>query len=92
MGAAAGRAGGYPLRYQSGTSSALITLEHRIYTGWYPFRLFNVGGAVFFDSGLRLGNSRSGLGSVVHVDFSYALDAVPGEDRFQITIETRQGF
>jgi hypothetical protein len=105
---------GYPLRYQTGTSSALITLEHRLYTDWYPFRLFNVGAAVFLDSGrtwgstlggqpsrgwlsnvgvgLRLGNSRSGLGSVVHVDFSYALDAVPGEDRFQITVETRQGY
>jgi hypothetical protein len=105
---------GYPLRYQTGTSSALLTLEHRLYTDWYPFRLFFVGGAVFFDTGrtwgptlggepprgwlsdaglgLRLGNSRSGLGSVVHVDFSYALNAIPGQDRFQITVETQREF
>mgnify|MGYP005846634433 CR=1 FL=1 len=105
---------GYPLRYQTGDSSMVVTLEHRVYTDWYPFRLFNVGGAVFYDGGrtwgetlggqppegwlsnvglgLRLGTSRSGLGSVLHVDFTYALDAVPGEDRFQVTVETRQGF
>ncbi len=42
--------------------------------------------------GLRIGNSRSGLGSVVHVDFSYALDAIPGKDRFQVTVETKRSF
>jgi hypothetical protein len=105
---------GYPLRYQTGTSSALVTLEQRFYSDWYPFRLFNVGGAVFFDTGrtwgptlggqpslgwlsnvgagLRLGNSRSGLGSVIHVDFTYTLDPVPGEDRFRVFLETKQGF
>jgi hypothetical protein len=105
---------GYPLRYQTGTSSALLTLEHRIYTDWYPFRLFFVGAAAFFDTGrtwgptlggerpegwlsdaglgLRFGNSRSGLGSVVHVDFSYALDPVPGKSRFQVVIETKREF
>jgi hypothetical protein len=105
---------GYPLRYQTGTSSALVTLEHRVYTDWYPFRLFFVGAVAFFDSGrtwgptlsgeppagwlsdvglgLRFGNSRSGLGSVVHVDFSYALNAIPGKDRFQVTVETKRGF
>lgn len=105
---------GYPLRYQTGTVSALLTLEHRVYTNWYPFRLFNVGGAVFFDSGrtwgptlggerpegwlsdigvgLRLGNSRSGLSSVIHVDFTYALDPIPGKDRFSITVDTKRGF
>ncbi len=105
---------GFPLRYLTGTSSALITLEQRFYSDWYPFRLFNVGGAMFLDTGrtwgptlggqpsldwqsnvglgLRLGNSRSGLGSVIHVDFTYTLDSVPGEDRFQVFIETRQGF
>lgn len=105
---------GFPLRYQTGTASALLNLEHRIYTDWYPFRLFHVGGAVFFDVGrtwgptasgepprgwlsdvgfgLRLGNSRSGLGSVTHIDFSYALNAIPGKDRYQITVETKRGF
>ena len=30
---------------------ALLTLEQRVYTDWYPFRLFRVGGAIFFDVG-----------------------------------------
>jgi outer membrane protein assembly factor BamA len=105
---------GYPFRYQTGTASALATVEYRYFTDWYPFRLFHVGGAAFFDAGrtwgstlsgtpprgwladigigLRLGNSRSGLSNVVHVDLSYALSAVPDESRFQVTIETRRGF
>ena len=43
---------GYPLRYQGGTSLALLTLEERYYTNWYPFRLFHVAGAAFFDLSL----------------------------------------
>jgi outer membrane protein assembly factor BamA len=42
---------GYPLRYQSGERRVLSTLEARAYTDWYPFRLFRVGGAVFYDTG-----------------------------------------
>jgi outer membrane protein assembly factor BamA len=105
---------GYPLRFQGGTSSALLTLEHRIFTDWYPFRVVRFGTAVFFDVGrtwgrsfagtepygtlkdvgfgLRLGNVRSGLGNVLHIDFSYALDARPGVKRFEVTIETRERF
>jgi hemolysin activation/secretion protein len=30
-------------------------LEERVYTDWYPFRLFRVGGAVFFDVGRAWG-------------------------------------
>jgi hypothetical protein len=41
----------YPLRYQSGTGRWLVTAEQRWYTNWYPFRLFNVGGAAFYDMG-----------------------------------------
>jgi hemolysin activation/secretion protein len=105
---------GYPLRFQGGTSSALLTLEHRVFTDWFPFRLFRVGGAVFFDAGrtwgrdfagaeplgllkdvgigLRLGNVRSGLGSVLHVDLSYALDAPPDIKRVQVTVQTQDKF
>jgi len=105
---------GYPLRFQGGTSSALLTLEHRLYTDWYPLRLLRVGGAVFFDAGrtwgrdltgaaplgllrdvgvgLRFGNNRSGLGNVLHVDFSYALDAPAGIRKTQITVQTQQKF
>jgi hypothetical protein len=42
---------GYPLRYQHGERRALLTLEQRVYTDWYPFRLFRVGGAAFIDVG-----------------------------------------
>ena len=46
---------GYPLRYQTGTHRALLSLEERGYTDWYPFRLFRVGGAVFYDHGRAWG-------------------------------------
>lgn len=42
---------GYPLRYQTGDRRALFSAEERVYTDWYPFRLFRVGGAVFYDVG-----------------------------------------
>jgi len=42
---------GYPLRYQDGDRRALLTLEQRFFTDYYPFHLFHVGGAVFFDIG-----------------------------------------
>jgi outer membrane protein assembly factor BamA len=42
---------GYPLRYQSGDSKLLLTVEQRYFTDWYPFRLLRVGGAVFADVG-----------------------------------------
>jgi outer membrane protein assembly factor BamA len=42
---------GYPSRYQHGERRALLTLEQRVYSDWYPFRLFRVGGAAFFDVG-----------------------------------------
>lgn len=47
---------GYPLRYQSGESRLLLTAEQRFYTDWYPFRLFNVGAAAFFDIGRTFGH------------------------------------
>lgn len=48
---------GYPLRYQTGDSAMLLTVEHRIFTNWYPFHLFRVGGAIFFDAGRTWGSS-----------------------------------
>jgi hypothetical protein len=51
---------GYPLRYQSGTSRALMTVEQRLYTDWFPFRLFNVGGAIFCDAGRVWGHDSIG--------------------------------
>ena len=46
---------GYPLRYQSGEQRVVLTVEQRIYSDWYPFRLFRVGGAVFADLGRAWG-------------------------------------
>jgi outer membrane protein assembly factor BamA len=105
---------GYPLRYESGTSRALLTVEQRFYTDWYPFRLARVGGAIFADVGrtwgsgvignsdpgllrdvgfgLRLGNTRSGLGNVLHVDFAFPLNNIAGIQRFQFLVQTMQSF
>ncbi len=105
---------GYPLRYQSGTASALVTLEERFYTDWYPFHLFNIGAAAFADAGrtwgrdvageeplgllsdvgvgLRIGNARTGLGNVLHIDVAVPLARQPGIDSVQLLVETRHSF
>ena len=105
---------GYPLRFQSGDRRARLTLEQRYFTDWYPFRLFRVGGAVFFDAGrtwgddpldtpnyglmkdigvgLRFANSRSGLGSIIHVDLAFPLDGPDSIDNVQFLVETRREF
>jgi outer membrane protein assembly factor BamA len=105
---------GYPLRYESGTSRALLTVEQRFYTDWFPFRLVRVGGAIFADVGrtwgsgvvgnsdpgllrdvgfgLRIGNTRSGLGNVLHIDFAFPLNHIAGIQRFQFLVQTMQSF
>jgi hypothetical protein len=105
---------GYPLRYQSGKGRWLFTAEQRWYTEWYPWRLFNVGGAVFYDMGrawdqnprtqlpqgllrdlgfgLRLGNSRSAIGNVVHIDLAFPLDGDPSIRRVQLLVEAKRSF
>ncbi len=105
---------GYPLRYQAGNARALLTVEERYYTDWYPFRLFRIGGAVFFDAGrtwgpspltspnlgllkdagfgLRIGNSRSGLGNVIHVDVAFPMDGDSSIKRVQFVVQTKQSF
>jgi hypothetical protein len=42
---------GYPLRYQSGGARALLTVEQRVFTPWYPYRLVRIGMAAFWDAG-----------------------------------------
>jgi len=54
---------GYPLRYQSGDKSVLLTLEERAYTDWYPFRLIRIGGAVFYDGGRAWGGATPNTGN-----------------------------
>lgn len=105
---------GYPLRYQSGEARALLTIEQRYFTNWYPFRLFRVGGAMFFDMGrtwgtspvsepslgllkdvgfgLRIGNSRSGLGNIIHIDVAFPLDGDSSISNVQFLVETKQQF
>jgi len=54
---------GYPLRYQAGQGRWLFTAEQRLFTDWYPFRLFRVGGAVFYDMGATWGRDPLGAES-----------------------------
>ena len=51
---------GYPLRYQAGEGRWLFTAEQRFFSNWYPFQLFNVGGAVFYDMGATWGRDPVG--------------------------------
>ena len=105
---------GYPLRYQDGSSRALVTFEERYFTDWYPFRLLRVGAAAFTDVGrtwgraplaqpslgvlrdvgfgLRLGNSRSGLGNIIHVDLAFPLDGDPTINKVQFLVMTKASF
>jgi outer membrane protein assembly factor BamA len=55
---------GYPLRYQAGESRALFTVEQRYFTDWYPFRLFRIGAAAFFDMGRTWGEPPAGAPSL----------------------------
>jgi len=48
---------GYPLRYQNGNQRALLTLEERLYTKYYLFRLVNLGAAAFYDMGRTWGTT-----------------------------------
>ena len=54
---------GYPLRYQTGEGRWLFTAEQRWFTNWYPFQLFNVGAAVFYDMGATWGRDPLGTPS-----------------------------
>ncbi|MDP8985332.1 MAG: hypothetical protein M3N97_09845 [Pseudomonadota bacterium] len=105
---------GYPLRYESGTSRSVVTVEQRFFTDWYPFRLARVGAAIFGDIGrtwgtgvignsdpgllrdvgfgLRLGNTRTGLGNVLHVDLAFPLSNIAGIQKLQFLVQTFQSF
>jgi hypothetical protein len=68
---------GYPLRYQTGSSLALLTVEQRYYTKYSIWKLADVGGAVFFDMGRTWGDSAFGptenLGLLKDVGFGLRL-------------------
>jgi outer membrane protein assembly factor BamA len=105
---------GYPLRYESGTSRGLLTVEQRFYTDWYPFRLARFGAAIFGDvgrtwgrgvignsdpgtlkdlgCGMRFGNTRSGLGNVLHVDVAFPLNGDHNISRVQFLVQTKASY
>ena len=115
---------GYPLRYQTGRTRALLSVEERYFTDWFPFRLVQVGAAVFADVGrtwgvvpvarqpqaglasindrkgwltdvgfgLRLGNARSGLGNVLHIDLAFPIGAPSDISSVQILLDARRSF
>ena len=67
---------GYPLRYQRGDARAQFTIEQRYFTDYYLWRLFRVGGAVFFDAGRVWGENPYGgenLGWLKDVGFGLRL-------------------
>lgn len=81
---------GYPLRYQTGDSRALFTVEQRYFTDWYPFRLFRVGGAVFADAGRTWGGNPAGaqsLGWLADVGFGLRLGPTRASGRDVIHID-----
>lgn len=103
---------GYPLRYQQGDGSLLLTVEQRVFTDWYPWRLIHVGAAAFLDVGrtwggpedeaqgwlrdfgvgLRLGNARSAVGSLIHLDLAFPFDGDESIDRVQFLVTTQTSF
>jgi hypothetical protein len=70
---------GYPLRFQSGTRRTLLTLEERLYTGAFPWRLIRIGAAVFFDVGRAWGGpnvNRTTDGWLANVGVGFRLFSV----------------
>jgi hypothetical protein len=68
---------GYPLRYQAGSATALLTVEQRIYTKYSLWKLADVGAAVFADVGRAFGDTPLGpaenLGLLKDVGFGLRL-------------------
>ena len=42
--------------------------------------------------GLRIGNSRSGLGNIIHIDVAFPLDGDSSISNVQFLVETKQQF
>ena len=106
---------GYPLRYQTGSGRASLTIEQRYYSKYSLWKLAQIGGAVFFDIGrtwgesaflptsnlgilkdigfgLRLGNTRSGLANVLHLDIAFPLDGDTSINNVQFLVDTKRSF
>lgn len=52
---------GYDRSFGNGDASAIVTLEQRFFTDWYPWKLFRVGGAIFADIGRTWGEDATGF-------------------------------
>jgi len=81
---------GYPQRYQNGESKAVLTIEQRYFTDWYPFRLARVGMAVFADAGRVWGQNPLGgepLGWLTDVGFGLRLAPTRSSARKMIHID-----
>ncbi|MEL6301809.1 MAG: POTRA domain-containing protein [Pseudomonadota bacterium] len=52
---------GFDRAFANGDARALLTLEQRLITDWYPFNLFRVGGAAFVDVGRVWGDDITGF-------------------------------
>jgi hypothetical protein len=50
---------GFPIGFQTGDKKVQFSLEQRVFTDWYPFRIFRVGGAAFLDVGRVWGGDAS---------------------------------
>jgi len=67
---------GYPSNYQSGYRRLLFTVEERVYTDWYPFRLFRIGAAAFFDAGRAWGGpdeNTANAGWITDIGFGFRI-------------------
>jgi hemolysin activation/secretion protein len=81
---------GYPIRYQSGENSVLLTLEQRFFTDWYPFNLIRVGYAFFLDAGRVWGNDPRGtpnLGRLYDVGVGLRLSSPKSSGRSIVHID-----
>jgi len=65
---------GYPIAYQSGNKSALITAEKRVHFDWYPLKIAKFGLAAFADVGTAWGEGNQ---AKVLADVGVGLRIVP---------------
>jgi hypothetical protein len=72
---------GYPLRYQAGTRSMLLTAEQRFYTDVYLWQLFRFGAAAFVDVG-RAWGGEAGAGTPWLADVGAGLRIVSVRSAF----------
>jgi hypothetical protein len=81
---------GYPLRYQAGEGRAILNVEERFYTDLYPWRLFRVGYAAFFDAGRVWGKdprAASPLGTLYDVGVGLRLSSPRSSGRSVVHVD-----